>query len=290
MAGYDAEKSIVQLIESEKNVVNYSLVMDKKDFTLGKSDTSVLKLDANLKDWLLERSVQVQVENAYFDTKKDSILKNNINPAFYDNLGTVFLLDDYTRFPSVKETFVEVVTLAAVRGAGADSRFIVNNEYDPNGVAKFNNLPPLVLMDGMEVQNNEDLVNYNAREIKSIRVIIQPYRYGHKIYSGIIAVETKKGDFVPRLSKNYVESIDLPPAVKKKKQYRADYGNKDTLSRIPDYRVQLLWQPNLTLSTENEDLSFFTSDVSGKFEITLEGFTDEGKFVSIKEFFKVIEE
>src|SRR5690606_15986549 len=97
--GYDTDESIIRLYDSE-------------------SDPKILKLEANLNDWLQERSIQVQIENAYFDIKKDSILSNKINPAFYDNLGTVFQLDDYTRFPTVKETFVEVVTLAAVRGAG----------------------------------------------------------------------------------------------------------------------------------------------------------------------------
>src|SRR5690606_27033382 len=141
------------------------------------------------------------------------ILDNEINPAFFDNLGSLFLLDDYTRFPTVKETFVEVITLAAVRGSGNNSRFIVNNAYDPNGLAKFNDLPPLVIMDGMLVQDNNEVLGYNAREIKSIRVVPQPYRYGPKIYSGIIAFETIAGNFVPSLSKDYVERITLPPAV-----------------------------------------------------------------------------
>ncbi|MEH6765289.1 MAG: hypothetical protein V7655_12370 [Aequorivita antarctica] len=284
---YDAEKSIVQLNDSEKEATNYTLVLDKKDFDLGKSEAKVLLLDSNLKDWLQERSVQVQIENAYFEIKKDSILSNKVNPAFYDNLGKVFLLDDYTRFSTVRETFVEVVTLAAVRGVGENSKFSINNAYNPNGVAKFNEIAPLVLMDGMQILNNEDLINYNAREIKSIQVITQPYRYGPKIYSGIISVETKKGDFVPTIS-NYTKELNLPPAVKKKAQYRTDYNNKGTLSRIPDFRSQLLWQANVALKGEYST-SFYTSDVSGSFEITLEGYTDEGVFISAKNYFKVAE-
>ncbi|HLT49387.1 MAG TPA: hypothetical protein VKZ90_02975 [Aequorivita sp.] len=286
--GYDTDKSIIQLNDSENDSNTYSLVLDKNDFILGESDPKILKLEANLNDWLQERSIQVQIENAYFDIKKDSILSNKINPAFYDNLGTVFQLDDYTRFPTVKETFVEVVTLAAVRGAGENIKFSVNNAYNPNGVAKFNDIPPLVLMDGMQVQNNEDLLSYNAREIKSIRVITQPYRYGPKIYSGIISVITKKGDFVPTLSSN-VKELDLPPAIKKKVQYKTDYNNKAALSRIPDFRVQLLWKPDLTFEEESYSTSFFTSDVSGDFEVTIEGYTGSGQFISAKSYFKVDE-
>ena len=139
----------------------------------------------------------------------------------------------------------------------------------------------------MQIQNNEDLINYNAREIKSIRVITQPYRYGPKIYSGIIAVETKKGNFMPTLSKDYIEELNLPPAVKKKEQYKADYSDKLAFSRIPDYRTQLLWQPNVALDEKDYVTSFYTSDVLGVFEITLEGYTDEGTFIFAKNYFKV---
>ena len=288
--GYNTEKSLVQLYTSESDAANYSLVLDKKDFDLGKSDATVLKLDSNLKEWLLERSVQLQIENAYFDAKKDSILSNPMNPAFYDHLGTEFVLDDYTRFPSVKETFVEVITLAAIRGSGDDSKLVVNNKYDPNGMAKFNNLPPLVLLDGMLVQKDTDLINYNVREIKSIRVIVQPYRYGSKIYSGIIAVVTKKGDFVPVLEKDYIEELNLAPVVKKKAYYRTDYSDKSSLSRIPDYRAQLLWEPKLRLSKEAYSTSFYTSDVAGVFEISLEGYSDGGEFITAKKFFEVVED
>lgn len=285
--GYDAEESIVQINGDEKDAANATLILDDKEFHLQKNTSSVLSLDSSLKDWLQERSVQLQIENAYFDAKKDSILTNSINPAFYDSLGTLFLLDDYTRFPSMRETFIEVVTLAAIRGSEGNSRFIVNNAYDPNRLAKFNDLPPLVLMDGMLIQNNNDVLNYNAREIRSIRVVPQPYRYGPKIYSGIIAIETKTGNFVPSLSKDYVEKIKLAPAVKKKQSYRPYYSEKSSLVRIPDYRVQLFWEPKIIFTNEDYTASFYTSDVSGVYEIVLEGFTENGVKQVSKQYFKV---
>lgn len=288
--GYNADKSIIQLNESKANAADFNIVLDKKDFDLGKKDTSFFKLDSDIKDWLQDRSVQMQIENAYYDAKKDSILKNEGNAPFYDNLGTVFLLDDYTRFSTVKETFTEVVTLAAIRGTGSDSRFLVNNEYDPNRTANFNDIAPLVLMDGIQILNNEDLVNYNARDIKSIRVINKPYRFGPKIFSGIIEVETKKGDFTPTKTAGFSEEFNLPPSVKGKRYFQPIYSPNFPNSRIPDYRVQLLWQPDLKFSESVTSSTFYTSDVSGVFEILLEGYSDDGVFVSTKKYFTVAEE
>ncbi len=284
---YDANKSIVQLNDSKANAINFNIVLDKKDFDIGKRDPSFFKLDPEMKDWLQDRSVQMQIENAYYETKKDSILKTERKAPFYSTLGTVFLLDDYTRFSTVKETFVEVVTLAAIRGTGSDSRFLVNNEYDPNGTANFNNIPPLVLMDGMQIINNEDLINYNARDIKSIRVVNKPYRFGPKIFSGIIEVETKKGDFVPTKTEGFTEEFSLSPTVKEKRYFQPNYSQNSLNSRIPDYRVQLLWEPDLQFSESESSTICYTSDVSGIFEVSLEGYSNEGVYVSTKNYFTV---
>lgn len=290
LENYNSEKSIVQLMGDEKDRNAYTVVLDEKNFPLQKNEASILKLDANLKEWLQKRSIQLQIENAYFDTKKDSILSNKIDPAFYDDLGTVFKLDDYTRFPSVRETFVEVITLAAIRGTGANAKFIINNEYDPNQIAKFNDVAPLVLMDGVLIQDNSEILEYSARDIETIRVINNPYRYGSKIYSGVIAVKTKKGDFAPRLTNDYIEEISLAPVVVQKEYYSPDYSEKALLSRIPDYRVQLLWEPEMEFSMGNYSTTFYTSDVSGTYEILMEGFREDGTSILIKKYFTVIEE
>ena len=286
---YNSENSIVQLYGNESDKNSYKVILDKKELPIQKNESYFLKLDVALKDWLSERSIQLQVENAYFDTKKDSILSTKINPYFYEELGTVFKLDDYTRFPSVRETFVEVITLAAIRGTGANAKFVINNEYDPNQIAKFNDLAPLVLMDGILIQDNSELLNYSARDIDNIRVINYPYRYGSKIYSGIIAVETKKGGFVPNLTKDYIEEINLPPTIGQKKYYRPDYSNA-VLTRIPDYRVQLLWEPKVEFSEKGYSATFYTSDVSGTYLISMEGFNKKGNYMVIKKYFTVIEE
>ena len=68
--------------------------------------------------------------------------------------------------------------------------------------------------------------------------------------------------------------------------FQPDYTQEKN-TRIPDYRHQLLWLPNTDLSTINSNIQFYTSDVSGKFEVILEGFSATGKSVYIKEFIDV---
>jgi hypothetical protein len=65
------------------------------------------------------------------------------------------------------------------------------------------------------------------------------------------------------------------------------YDGSKNLERIPDFRSQLLWLPNLVLDTKYKEITFYTSDNVGDYEVSLEGFTNEGIPVSLKEVFSV---
>ena len=59
------------------------------------------------------------------------------------------------------------------------------------------------------------------------------------------------------------------------------------MSHIPDYRYQLLWKPDLNLNEGEMSIEFFTSDITGDFEISLEGYTNNGIPVSLRKFITV---
>jgi len=48
-----------------------------------------------------------------------------------------------------------------------------------------------------------------------------------------------------------------------------------------------LWLPEVTLTEKDTPLFFYTSDIKGQFQISMEGFTDKGDAVSIKEYITV---
>lgn len=89
--------------------------------------------------------------------------------------------------------------------------------------------------------------------------------------------------FIPRLNNSQIKVADLN-YTPKKAYYKQEYIS-DKNTRIPDYRTQLLWNP--AINTTSSEITFYTSDVIGLFEIIIEGFTNEGKPLSIKELIEV---
>ena len=280
---YETKNSIVQI--NEPNREQYKITLDQKRFKFKDEEYPMLKLDVSLKEWLQERSIQLQIENAYF--KQDSIEEGtDAEHLFYGELGTEFNLDEYTRFPSLEETFVEIVSLARIREKNGKDAFEVFDPFNPYKKGPFSTFDPLLLLDGILVQDTDDVLSYSAREIKSIRVFPQTYRYGPKVYRGIIDIKTIGGAYKPRLAGAHIVEFELIRPLPEKENLSPDHSSR-SFDRIPDYRTQLCWLPNIELSGEAIAKSFYASDVTGTYQVKLSGYSNSGEHVVVQERFVV---
>ena len=240
------------------------------------------KISSEMKELILERSINNQIENAYSSAKQHKILAEEEITSFYHGQGITYNLDDFTRFKTVKETFVEIVADAWIEKQNGSNAFRVKIDQP---IIK--GLSPLIIVDGLIVLNHSDLINYDSRKIQKISVVNSRYRYGGNVFEGILSVETIKNDFKNSISEKYVKNIMLDKPQNKKNYFNQTYNNNEEFNHIPDYRSQLFWLPSFNLDKKENSFTFYTSDFEGRYEINLEGFTNDGVPVSIKEFISV---
>ncbi|GAA3563861.1 hypothetical protein GCM10022395_13010 [Snuella lapsa] len=286
LENYNDTNALVQL--SDKNKENYRIVLDDNGFQdYGELTFEKVKLDPNIKDWILRESIYNQIESAYYKTKRDSIVAKQLPSVFYGEASVDYVLDDYKRFPSLRETFIEVVEKAAIRGENGGFKFKVF-DYEEKRSNRFSELEPLVLFDGVSIQNADAIIDYDAGRIERISVVRGIYFYGPSIFNGIIDITSKKGDFTLMANGDNVVKLKLSAPEHLKLHDRPNYSDiKRELDRIPDYRRQLLWEPNIRETKQLDKLEFYTSDVEGVFEILLEGYTLSGKQFYSKSYFDV---
>lgn len=275
---------VAQVIGDDKN--DYTIEIDKtKPYTLSELKfADELNLTSDYKNSIEERSIANQIENAYYSIKKDSVEANSKAVSFFNPLQKEYILGDYTSFPSLKETITEVVKEVYYREE--DKKYSLNVR-DINYDLKYFSEPTLVLVDGLLIQNVNELFDYKTENIYKISVVPGVYFYGPKAFNGIISFTTKRNDYVSKETGNYILKSEIQRPLNKTIYFKQDYTDGDKYNRIPDYRYQLLWQPDLTLENKENTISFFTSDISGEYEINLEGFTQEGIPVSLRETFEV---
>ncbi|WP_425234331.1 hypothetical protein [Ulvibacterium sp.] len=241
-------------------------------------DFKEFSISPNLNSSILERSIYNQVENAYFEQKPDSTVGINSELPVYHKLEETYILDDYTRFPTLKETIVEIINGVLLRRVKGQFKFLVRSEE--NYLLGPDNIP-LVLVDGLPLEDLSSLVAYDVNGIERIDISRHEYYIGPQLYKGIVSISTKENDFLSKTSLNHVQQVKIVSPISLKQYYFQDYADQSETKRLPDYRHQMFWKPVLELKKEETTLIFYTSDNTGEYEISLEGFTQEGKPISI---------
>ncbi|UOK42702.1 MULTISPECIES: hypothetical protein [Flavobacterium] len=278
----EASEAIIQIVENDRK--EYAVALEetiKPDFSM-LTTVSPLQLNPKNKIDIENRSIANQIENSYFQKKKDSLAEISKTTPFFHPLEKEYILDDYTRFPNLKETIVEV--LDGVYYTKNENGYSIRLRTSSSQEDSFGEA--LVMVDGLLIQDNAELFDYDTQNIYKVSLVNHGYVYGSKIFTGIINFVTKKNDYETKTSGDFIKTVVIDRPQRRKKYFFPNYAEND-FARIPDYRYQLLWEPEIFLNRQETSLSFFASDVKGQFEISLEGFTEKGDPVSLKEFITV---
>ena len=271
----------------DENPTSYRISIDNEpSLNYSKLNYNFLNIDSKLNPVLKQIAVENQIENAYFEKKQDTTYVKNDNNIIYGKQGITYKLNDYTRFKSLKETFVEIIKTAAIRKIDNQLKLIVSTEFTENSQVKLSNLEPLILVDGLTITNHEDIINFNPKNINSITTVSGKYLFGNKLFEGIIDFRTFDSNFAQNFRLGEHSTIvNIKTLRPEKTYYSPDYTNSSHKT-IPDYRRQLLWK----LVSKNETKKvhkIYTSDVKGLFEIKLIGFNKNGEVINETSYFTV---
>lgn len=281
---YYTAEVIVQIIDEKAS--NYDLKINNSpelDYTKLSSEPNVT-LSYAIKENLLERSISNQIENAYYHKKTDVLTKGSTQEPFYYPLAKEYILDDFTRFKTLKETITEVATEIYSKQNNDKLYLHVN---DPSIFPQLQE-SALVLVDGQYLENQNDLNNYNMKNIYKIEVIVGRYYIGPKSFNGLVSFTTFNKDFKSTQTGSFIAKPNTIRPKPKKIYNKVDYLNPEDLAKIPDFRYQLFWNPDVKINQDSNN-TFYTSDLNGLFEIKLEGFTKDGQPTSIKQTIEVID-
>ncbi|HCQ12341.1 hypothetical protein [Flavobacterium sp.] len=274
---YSNPNIIVQVVSPYRN--EYEIAVNGSTPIELKTLTNNFSVNETMISAIKERAIATQIENAYFNTKKDSVLAKSNTKAFYKPLEKDYILDAYNRFPTLLETIIEVLK---------EVYYEKNNNQYKLGVRDYDETievsePTLVLVDGIMIQDANELIDLKMDTIYKVSIIQGGYYYGSNIFNGMISFISKNHDYELKTKGNFIANSTQINSNLDKDYYKPDYSKEEN-KRIPDYRHQLLWLPQYDVS---KPISFYTSDVKGTFEVKIEGFTTEGLPVYLTDTFNV---
>jgi hypothetical protein len=235
-----------------------------------------------------ELLVNAQLKDAYraFETPPVYTTKSEFEGLpFFGQADVRYQLDDYTRFP-LPEFFYEVVNEVWVKGKFGDERIEVTHTDQE----LFEDLPPLLLVDGVPVFDQSVFLKINNKLIASTEIVTDPFWLNPSQYKGIIQLTSFEGDArCFKLPENAIRRSFLT-FLPEREFSRADY-TATADEHLPDFLNTLYWNPSITTDAEGKAvIQFYTSDATGNFEVRAEGVTTDGLMGSGSVGFTVVRE
>lgn len=227
---------------------------------------------------LLKRSINMQVHNVYSGEKLNSFQAPKTDTLnFYGKPLVKYMLDDYVRFPTMEEVLREYVREINVRNRKGNF-FLTNMTKDINGLAIIKE--PVILLDGVpQFDNGNKITHYDPLKVQKLEMTEERYFLGPAVFDGIASFSTYNGDLEGFRLDTANTVMDYDALQMKREFYSPVYQTPQELSsRMPDFRTLLYWSPDIkTDNTGKREITFYTSDLPGKYAVVLQGISKQGK-------------
>jgi hypothetical protein len=232
------------------------------------------RLDSGL---LLDKSVAMQVLNRYAGErlKEFTLLPDVDTGMFYNMADHSYLLDDYTRFTTMEEVMREYVVLMLVQRRQGHFHL----PFLDLGTSQFFQTDPLILLDGVPVFNIDSLMVLDPLKMRKLETVQHRYFMGSVNFPGIMNWTTYKGDLAGYILDPRATVVDYEGLQLEREFYSPAYAtDEQAASHLPDFRNLLYWAPQLPTNGQCMGaLSFYSSDLPGKYVVVVEGLAADGR-------------
>lgn len=237
--------------------------------------TAPFHLPAQSPNTLLQRSIAMQVQYIYANDKLKQLAPFSVDTAaFYLNPTKTYILDDYTRFKTMEEVLREYVALVNVTKHDGQYHFPVYNI----ATKEFFLMDPINLLDGVPVFDLNKFLNIDPLQVRKLDVINQRYMYGGSSFNGLLSWTSYTGNLAGYQPDAKTVFLDYDALQLQREFYAPVYETEEKRnSHLPDFRNVLLWLPDIkAFFGKPQEISFYTSDVAGKYAVQIEGIGSKG--------------
>ena len=232
-----------------------------------------LKMSVSLREPLRRRSLAMQIEQKFTADTLYDLLPVRENGLF-GNDEIVYLLDDYTRFPTMEEVFIEFVKEIRAR-RWSDRRRNIQVRLSDRTDITFSQDTTLMMLDGVPVFDQQKILDYDPLLVESIHIYPSTTFIGSRSFEGVVNFVTYKHTLPGFTFGNNVRVFDFQGV-----SWPMAFTGASLLSEegYPDYRQTIYWHPVVELSSgQTMEIPCKLPDYKGRFRIVVEGLTTGGK-------------
>jgi hypothetical protein len=225
---------------------------------------------------LQAKSVNAQVQNIYAGDKQNIFQGTTIDTSSFYVPTRIYLLDNYVRFPTMEEVLREYVSEITVSRQNNKLRLAAGRRDIAGNVYRYE---PLTMVDGVPLFDDPDKIfEFDPLKVKQLDIINKKYFLGTSSFEGIINFRTYKGSPEGLALDPNATVVDYQGLQMQREFFAPVYESANEIkSRMPDFRNLLFWSPVIKTSVSGKHhVSFYTADLSGKYQVNIEGLSKKG--------------
>lgn len=277
-------KELVTEVADLENAALTGLVDLQSPFVSVDADVPMLALSEGIQKSVVERGRQAQMFRMEYSDSLAQFKPRREEFPYSDDEAIVYNLDDYTRFPTVREVLVEITNLVRVRGRNEKQRIqVLTKELDGDGNLSMSWETSLVLLDGVPVFKHFEMMDYDAMLLKEIHVWRERYIFGNRTFYGVVNFISKKGNMAFMDFGSNVRIVDFQGVC-----YPMEFTKKYAKDGKEDIRQTIFWKPELEVAPQQSvSMECQAPDYFGRFNVVVEGVTEDGSLIHKKATFVV---
>lgn len=230
----------------------------------------------NVSGFILQaKSIDMQIQKLYTGEQKFILLPTDTT-FFYQPTNT-YLLDNYVRFPTMEEVLREYVREIVVNKQN-NNLLLAAGRRDVTGIVY--RYEPLTMVDGVPLTDDiNKIFAFDPFKVKALDIVNRGFIVGNSMFEGIINFRTYKGNAEGLAVDPTATVLDYEGLQLQREYFAPLYETQNQFSsRMPDFRNLLHWVPALqTNASGRQQISFYTSDLAGKYIVFIEGLAAKGR-------------
>ena len=285
----DTVDVLIQTANKRGNNRDMNLNLDSADWPKIHPEFNMIHITSIVEHYITESKERDQIAMAYGLSKFDRVLdeviiegqraKTKTEPyKLYGEADVSLNLEEMSTdgFFSLIDLLQGRVAGVQVIGSGANARVVIRG--GGGGFFSGENADPLFLLDGMPV-DMDFIQNINIHDVENIDVLktaATTSMYGTRGANGVIAVYTKRGEYIQETAKGII-NMKYPGYYVPREFYSPDYDVPKDEHAIPDHRAVIHWEPVITTDASGKaKISFYHSDLKTKARIYVQGISVNG--------------
>ncbi len=269
----------------DPNTVEYQTEINLSDKFKYKSPYEVSHFDLSKQrfDFIKKSQDIVRVNMAYqvahFREKElDKIIESHPPQIFSDPQQTIYT-DNYVPLDSLPEISRELVHAWRIRKNDGQYNSTLTCASTGNRFPE----ATVFFLDGIITYDVNKMIHLDSKKIEKLQIHNYNWVHGEMSFPGIIGIFTRNQAYLNILAHRTTTNL-FKDAIEEPVEFNAPKYNHTTESESfqPDLRTVLFWKDDIVLNNDKtEKISFFSSDLKGKYYIKLQGITSGGKPINI---------